>query len=121
MTKEFNTKHTADEPDLLDMLGAMTKGQRDMFLLIKVNMDYRTNRAVLGNADLTPSQVNQRSAAYNGLHKLGLIKRVRQGDLTNLAGEKISVSKGTYMVNPTYIRPRDKYAEELFYQWHQLK
>lgn len=51
------------EPDLLDLLGELSKGARDLFLDIKRAMKYQTHTAELPNKGLNQSQINKRSKA----------------------------------------------------------
>jgi hypothetical protein len=122
MTKQFNLKEVKDkrDPDLLDLLGSMSKGERDLFLLIKDHTSYKTNRATIDTKNLTVSQTNKRSKHLSGLIKLDLVKKVNQGKLTNSNDEIIHVKVGTYMINPEYIKPSDKFADEIYHQWFSL-
>ena len=123
MTRQFNMKKSdpSDLPDLLECMHQMTKGERELFLQIKRLTDYKTNRAVLDTSNLTRAEQNQRSKHYQGLRNLDIIRRVQQNQITTLSEEVLQVPKGTFMINPEFIRPSNKHVEEIYFQWNQLR
>lgn len=118
----LRVKNSRDtEPDLLDLLGTLTKGARDLFLQIKCNLDYRTYMATLPNKNLPRSEVNKRSRAIDELRRAGtgLACRVPTRGLTNLSNVEQRVRPGTFMLSPTYIYPNHLYQEEIENYWYQ--
>lgn len=110
-----------DSPDLLDLLGSMSKGARDLFLLIKNQMDYRTHIAFLESSELSRGQQNKRSAAYRELAELGLVRKLPATGLKNSTGIEMHFPIGNYMVSPEYIYPNDRFLDEIEYLWDQVR
>lgn len=120
----IRTKYTIGwEPDVLDLLGDLSKCARDLFLEIKRNMDFRTYIAVLPNDELTQSQKNKRSQAIQELESTGygLAQRVPQSGLTNIAGHDFRFKPSTFILSPEYIYPSPKFEDEIQNVWSQCK
>ena len=111
------------EPDLLDLLGNLSKGARDLFLNVKRKMDFVTYTATLSNKNLTQSQKNKRSQAIQELESTGygLAQRVPQSGLTNVAGIELRFKPSTFILSPEYIFPNPKHSEEIVNNWNQCK
>lgn len=109
------------EPDLLDLLGSLSKGARDLFLEIKLNMDYRTYTATLPNKNLPRSEINRRSRAIDELRRAGngLACRVPTKGVTSVAGVEQGFRPGTFMLSPYYIYPNHLYEEDIQNVWNQ--
>ncbi|ROQ37939.1 hypothetical protein EDB94_4135 [Marinobacter sp. 3-2] len=109
------------EPDLLDLLGSLSKGARDLFLEIKRNMDYRTYTATLPNKNLPRSEINRRSRAIDELRRAGngLACRVPTKGVTSVAGVDQGFRPGTFMLSPYYIYPNHLYEKEIQNVWNQ--
>lgn len=114
-----NSRHQT--PDLLDLMGQLSKGARDLFLAIKCGMDYRNHLAWLPNSDLKPSQRNLRSRAIKELETIaaGLACRVPTSGITNLNGIEQRFRPSTYMISPHFLFPAPKYEEEIHEIWKQ--
>lgn len=108
-------------PDLLDLLGELSKGARDLFLEIKRNMDYRTHIAVLPNKHLSRSQINKRSGAIRELEEAGtgMAYRVPTSGIENTNDIEQRFRPSTFMLSPNYIYPGKKYKYEIMHIWHQ--
>lgn len=118
----IRTSYTIEwEPDILDLLGDLSKCARDLFLEIKRNMDFSTYMAVLPNDQLTQSQKNKRSQAIQELESTGhgLAQRVPQSGLTNLAGHDFRFKPSTFILTPEYIYPSPKFEDEIKHVWYQ--
>ncbi|WP_349343557.1 hypothetical protein [Marinobacter sp. MMG032] len=109
------------DPDLLDLLGGLSKGARDLFLEIKLNMDYRTYTATLPNKNLPRSEINRRSRAIDELRRAGngLACRVPTKGVTSVAGVEQGFRPGTFMLSPYYIYPNHLYEKEIQNVWNQ--
>jgi hypothetical protein len=109
------------EPDLLDLLGEMSKAARDLFLTIKCNMDYRTHTAVLPNKGRTPSQINKRSSAIKELEHAGkgLACRVPTKGIKNISEVEQRYRPSTFMLSPGYIYPGRNFEKEIQHTWFQ--
>jgi hypothetical protein len=118
-----NGKTPNREPDLLDLLGNLSKGARDLFLKIKKNMDFVTYIAILPNKDLTQSQMSKRSQAIQELERIGsgLAQRVPQSGLTNVAGIDLRYKPSTFILSPEYIFSNPAHSEEIVNVWNQCK
>lgn len=110
----------SDKPDLLDIMGAVSKGARDFFILIKNNLSYKTNTAYLPPAELSKGQLNKRSQYYNELLRYGLVKRIPANQVKNEEGVGLQYPVGTYMVSPEYILPPQRYLLRIKNIWDQL-
>lgn len=110
--------HKNAPPDLLDLMGILPKGPRDLFLVMKNNMDYKTNRTTL-SMKFSESQLRVRSRYYKELHKINLVKKMHVNTLVS-SEIIIHVPKGTYMINPEYIIPENKLQQELLHIWRLL-
>jgi hypothetical protein len=120
----IRTKFTINwEPDVLDLLGDLSKCARDLFLEIKRNMDYSTYIAVLSNDELTQSQKNKRSQAIQELESTGygLAKRVPQSGITSIAGYDSRFKPSTFILSPEYVYPSPKFEDEIKNIWRQCK
>jgi predicted transcriptional regulator len=112
MTRRFQMKHSKDNvPDLLDVMGLLSKGALDLFLTIKCDLNYKTNMTVLDISKETPSERTRRNKLLRELSKHHLIKRVPLSVDNPSYNSKWYFPKNTYIVNPDYIRPSDKYIE----------
>lgn len=109
------------EPDLLDLMGELSKGARDLFLDIKRNMNFRTHLAVLPTKELTRSQINKRSVFIKELEKAGkgLACRVPTRGITNLDGVEQRYRRSTFMLSPEYIFPGRHFEEQINWIWEQ--
>lgn len=120
----IRTSYTMDwDPDILDLLGDLSKCARDLFLEIKRNMNFSTYMAVLSNDELTQSQKNKRSLAIQELESTGygLARRVPQSGLTNLAGHDFRFKPSTFILTPEYIYPNPKFEDEIKNVWRQCQ
>lgn len=119
LIRTFNSRNP--EPDLLDLLGELSKAARDLFLDIKRNMDYRTHTASLPNHGLSRSQINNRSHAIKELERAGkgLACRVPTKGITNQAGVEQRYRPSIFMLSPKYIYPGRNYSEEIVNIWEQ--
>jgi hypothetical protein len=118
----LRVKNSRDpEPDLLDLMGSLSKGARDLFLEIKLNMDYRTYTATLPNKNLPRSEINRRSRAIDELRRAGkgLACRVPTKGVSSIAGVEQGFRPGTFMLSPYYIYPNHLYEEEIQNVWNQ--
>lgn len=120
----IRTSYTLDwDPDILDLLGDISKGARDLFLEIKRHMNFATYIAVLPNQELTQSQINKRSQAIQELESTGygLARRVPQSGLTNIAGHDFRFKPSTFILSPEYIYPSPKFEDEIKNVWNQCR
>ena len=108
-------------PDLLDLLGGLSKKARDLFLEIKSNMDFVTYTATLPNDKLTQSQKNKRTAAIKELESTGsgLAARVPQSGVINLGAHELRCKPSTFMLSPEYLWPNQQYEERIMHIWNQ--
>lgn len=113
----------SQEPDLLDLMGELSKTARDLFLEIKRGMHYRNHLALLPNEGLTKSQVNKRSLAIKELESTGkgLACRVPTRGIVNLDGTEQLFRPSTFMISPEYIFPGRKFEEEINHRWKQCR
>jgi len=109
------------KPDLLDLLGDLSKGARDLFLHIKTNMNFTTYLAVLPNHELTQSQINKRSQAIQELECMGdgLALRVPTSGMKNCGGLELRFKPSTFILSPEYLYPNHKYRDEIENIWRQ--
>ena len=120
----IRTDRTRDYPlDILDHLGELSKPARDLFLDIKVQMDFTTYIAVLPSTNLTQSQKTKRSQAIRELENTGtaLACRVPRSGLINASGIEQKFKPSTFMLSPEYIYPSPKHKEEILNIWDQCK
>ena len=117
MTKQFTHKQSKPhEQDLLDLLGSMSKGARDLFLHLKSVRDYRTNIAVMG----LPWNKSTLSRAYTELFKLDLVKKTKVTAPVEFNNVTINFPKNSYIINPTYIMLSERYADQAQAIWDSL-
>lgn len=109
------------EPDLLDLLGELSKGARDLYLDIKRGMNFKTHTARLSNKGLTQSQINRRSKAIKELEASGrgLACRVPTRGIENLNQIELRHKPSTFMLSPEYIYPGKRFAGEIHHIWRQ--
>lgn len=110
-------------PDLLDLLGDLSKGARDLFLEIKRNMSFITYTATLPNKGLTQSQKNKRTQAIQELERTSssLARRVPQSGLTNIGGTELRHKPSTFMLSPRYLFPNPAHQDEIMQVWNQCE
>jgi hypothetical protein len=118
-----NGKTPNRKPDLLDLLGDLSKGARDLFLEIKRNMNFVTYLATLPNQGLSQSKLNNRTKAIQELERTGngLAFRVPTSGLKNVAGLELRLKPSTFILSPEYLFPNPDHEEEMTYIWNQCK
>jgi len=110
-----------DSPDILDVMGLLSKGARDLFLKIKNQMNYRTNVATLRSENLTKGQLNKRSAYYKELITFDLVCRLPATGIIDIDDEtQLMYSKHTYIVSPFFILPPHEYVPRIKHIWSQV-
>lgn len=118
MTKQFTHRNSdISDMDLLDLLGTMSKGARDVFLLLKRNRDYSNNVSTI-DSEISKSQL---SRAYSELRGLNLVKRLPT--TVPLDGSDISLKfkRGSYLINPEYIRLNQENSTTYTHVWNSIK
>lgn len=120
MTHRFNVKeYKSRDLDLLEILASMSKKEAELFIKIKQNMSYKTNVATLDFSELTLSQKNHTSNYISALTKHNVVKRCK-GEIKGLNGEIISYPPNSFIVNPAYIIPPDKFIDNVFHVWNSF-
>ncbi len=93
----LNTKYSKEEKDLLDILGSISKPSRDFFLLVKRNMNWKTNKATL-SPPASRSESTMRARAVRELRSNNLLRRV---------------TGNTFIISPFHLVPSTKEHEIL--------
>lgn len=121
MTRRFKMKYSKDNiPDLLDLLGLLSKGAMDLFLVIKCGADYKSNITVLDTSKESASDRTRRNKLLRELRSHDLVRRVPRTVERDGVGN-ITYPKNTVIVNPDYIRPPLDLMDEVIHTYSQSK
>jgi hypothetical protein len=116
--KQINSlNHQTDTPDLLDLLGSMSKGARDLFLIIKNSYNWRTGTSLVDTEGLTRGQKVNRVKHLNELYGLTLLAKVPAGETHYPSGSSHTFKANTFIINPDYILPAEAVANEVYFLW----
>ena len=95
-----------ERPDLLDIMGTMSKPARDFFLSIKFNMNWKTNKSTIPGPK-SRSESTMRARAMKELVKHKLVRKVRGN---------------SFMVSPFFLVPNKQENEDIaIEEWGILK
>ena len=72
----LNTKYSKESMDLFDIVCDISKPARDLFINIKLNMNWMTNESLISKTE-TRSESNVRSKAVKELRERGVVRKVR--------------------------------------------
>ncbi len=102
----LNIMSSQNQPDLLDLLGSISKTARDFFLVIKSNMNWKTNEATV-HGPKTRSESTMRARAVKELKVAKLARRI---------------NGNSFMISPYYLVPNGTEREEdAISKWRILK
>lgn len=122
MTKRFNMLFTKDksEMDLIDIVGNLSKGSTEFFLLLKDKTNYKTNMASI---DIKLSTQNIRNKRYKALKELSTVNLVKACKVYRYSLEDgdtgVKQPSGVYIINPKYIIPPQDYIDIVSNNWEK--
>lgn len=121
ITRIRTARTTTVEPDIFDLLGPASTPARNLFLEIKLRMDYRTHCARLSRLTEDRSQKNQDSKAITELANTGkgLARRVPRSGIVDRQGNELRARPSTFMLTPEYIYPCHFWVDDIRFIWEQ--
>jgi hypothetical protein len=116
--KQINSlNHRSGEPDLLDLMGSMSKGARDLFLQMKNAYNWRTGISQVDTEGLSRGQKVNRVKHLNELYGLGIASKVPAGETNYPSGASHTFKANTFIINPAYLLPAEGVANEVLFLW----
>lgn len=108
-------------PDIFDLLGSISTPARNLFLEIKLGMNFKTHCARLARLTQTRSQKNQDSKAITELANTGkgLARRVPRSGIVDRQGNELRARPSTFMLTPEYIYPCHFWVDDIRFIWEQ--